>query len=110
MGGAPEGLRTAEQHLGFLSAVITRPLGLELAHTRPKMSARIIYGNPEIRLNSRGENYTYTSFEIMSHDGSVKGEVGVPFGQPHVVLMETKWRLRDLLKDAVTDIDRGPLG
>jgi hypothetical protein len=66
--------------------------------------------NPETRPDGRGQDFTYTSFEIMSHDGSVTGEVGVPATQPHTVLMETKRRLRELFRDALKELDAGPLG
>jgi hypothetical protein len=74
------------------------------------VSVRINYGNPETRPSGRGLDFTYTSFEIMSHDGSVTGEIGVPAAQPHTALMETKRRLRELLTGALEELDRGPLG
>lgn len=73
------------------------------------MSVRIIFGNPETRPNGRGQDFTYTSFEIISHDGSVTGQVGVPAAQPHTARMETKRRLRELLTDALKELDGGPL-
>jgi hypothetical protein len=73
------------------------------------MSARVILGNIEHRPNARGEAYAYTRFEIMSHDGSIEGEIGVPLANDATVAAETKMRLRDLLRDALADLDRGPL-
>ena len=74
------------------------------------MAARIFYWPPETRPNGRGQDFTYTAFEITSRDGSVKGEVGVPAAKPDIVLMETKRCLRELFEDALTELDRGPLG
>ena len=74
------------------------------------MSARIFFWPPETRPNGRGQDYTYTAFEITSHDGSVKGEVGVPAVQPDIVPIETKRCLRELFEDALTELDRGALG
>lgn len=66
-------------------------------------------GNIEHRSNARGEAYAYTKFEIMSHDGPVVGEIGVPLANDVAVVAETKKRLRDHLRDALADLDAGPL-
>jgi hypothetical protein len=73
------------------------------------MSASIIRHSIERRPNAVAQDYAYRKFEIMSHDGSVTGEVGVPNANDATVMVETKRRLRDLLRDALTDLDRGPL-
>jgi hypothetical protein len=65
------------------------------------MSLSIVFWPPETRPNGR----TYTSFEITNDDGSIKGEVGVPAGQPDFVLLETKRCLRELFEDALTELD-----
>ncbi len=76
------------------------------------MPVRIKFGHPETRPSGRGQGFTYTtytSFEIISHDGSVTGQVGVPAAQPHTARMATKRRLRELLTDALKELDGGSL-
>ena len=73
------------------------------------MSAKVIFQTIEHRQNGRGQNYAYTKFEVMSHDGSVAGEIGVPSASDQTVMLETKRRLRELLQDALADLDGFPL-
>ena len=70
------------------------------------MSLQIVFWPPETRPNGR----IYTSFEITNDDGSVKGEVGVPAGQPDAVAIETKRCLRELFEDALTELDGWSVG
>jgi hypothetical protein len=74
-----------------------------------EMSAKIIFQSIENRQNGRGQNYAYAKFEIVSLDGSLAGEIGVPSANDQTVLLETKRRLRDLLQDALADLDGVPL-
>lgn len=70
------------------------------------MLATINFSLPERRKNSQGESYSYIKFEIISHDGTVSGEIGVPFAvDDNLVLLEAKWRLKGLLKEALNDIE-----
>jgi hypothetical protein len=73
------------------------------------MSAKVIFQTIENRQNGRGQSYTYTKFEITSHDSSVTGEIGMPLANDLTVMLEAKRRLRDLLHDALTDLDGVPL-
>jgi hypothetical protein len=74
------------------------------------MVARIIFQGIKREKNAMGRPMAYLAFEIASHDGSVTGQVGVPDANDATVMVEAKKRLRELLRDALKDLDSGPLG
>jgi hypothetical protein len=59
------------------------------------MVARIIFqGIKRETTNAMDRPLAYLAFEIVSHDGSVTGQVGVPDANDATVMVEAKRRLR----------------
>jgi hypothetical protein len=68
------------------------------------MSAKVIFQSVQ-RQGEHGREYASTKFEILGFESSMAGEVRVPLAGDLTVLLETKRRLRDLLHDALVDLE-----
>ena len=73
------------------------------------MSAKVVFQKIEHRQSASGHECAYTKFQIMYHDGCIAGEISVAWPRTPTVMLETKRRLRELLLDALADLEGGRL-
>jgi hypothetical protein len=73
------------------------------------MSAKVIFQAIEHRQNARGQEDAFTKFEVISHEGSIAGEISMPSANTATVMLEAKRRLYDLLHDALIDLQGNPI-
>jgi hypothetical protein len=70
------------------------------------MVARVAVSKITRGLGRTGQQMAFVEFAIESHDGQFALNIGVPDGEDTAVTQEAQNRLKDVLRDALAELER----